>query len=381
MNKNETVLLDLIKKSLFDVEVAFPEDTDWDEVQKEATAQTVVALVASAVPENESAKWKKPAAQSTSHFLRVLYEQTNLVNLFQDNNIPFVILKGMAAAMYYPNPKLRTMGDIDFIVDPEHYNKAAELFEKNGYITDDNKESRHWSFQKGGVTFELHHRYSHEEFDVEPIVIRGIKNSVTRSLNGCIFPTLPDYENGFIILEHLYHHLHTAIGIRQLIDWAMFANRVLTDENYKEHFLPIIESVGLVTFCVTITKMCKMYLGLPDTFTWCDNADTKTADEFMQLFMQNGNFGIKEFYNNNSKPMKGLVISIKRNGFFKTLQELGTSNFKICKRNRFFHWFAWLFQLFRCARKGFAALLQGENLIKDARDGKEKADFYKRLGI
>ena len=36
--------------------------------------------------------------------------------LFENNNIPLVILKGTAAAMYYPKPQLRTMGDIDFLV-------------------------------------------------------------------------------------------------------------------------------------------------------------------------------------------------------------------------------------------------------------------------
>ncbi len=40
---------------------------------------------------------------------KMLFEQKNLVSLFTANDIPFVIIKGMAAAVYYPNPLLRTM--------------------------------------------------------------------------------------------------------------------------------------------------------------------------------------------------------------------------------------------------------------------------------
>jgi hypothetical protein len=75
MNSNEIALLNLIKKSLFNADITFSEDTDWEEVHKEASLQMVMALTAGAVPESEAAKWLEPAAQSTSHYLKMLFEQ------------------------------------------------------------------------------------------------------------------------------------------------------------------------------------------------------------------------------------------------------------------------------------------------------------------
>ena len=380
MNSNEIALLNLIKKSLFNADITFLEDTDWEEVHKEASLQMVMALTAGAVPESEAAKWLEPAAQSTSHYLKMLFEQKNLVSLFTANDIPFVIIKGMAAAVYYPNPLLRTMGDIDFIVPEEYYDASVELLTENDYVLDETHDTeRHCGFLKGGIDVELHRRYSHE-IDVEPIIISGIQRRVTRKLNGYDFPTLPDFENGFIILEHIHHHIHSALGLRQIIDWTMFASQVLSDENYYEHFLPLVESVGLVTFCETITKMCKMYLGLPDSITWCDRADADTATEIMQIIMKKGNFGLKEHYI-GKKPMELLSFDIKRRGLFKSLQEIGLNNFEICRKNRFWRPFAWLFQLFRFAGQGIAALLRGENLIKDINSGNRKADLYEKLDL
>lgn len=380
MDNNEIALLNLIKKSVFNVEVSFPEDTDWEAVRREAEVQTVVALAGTAVPKTEYEKWRVPAAQSTAHYIRVLFEQTNLVNLFIKNNIPLVILKGAAAAVYYPDPQYRTMGDIDFIVSPEHYQDAVKLMENNGYVPEEADEERHRGFSKGGIAFELHCRYSHKEFDIEPIVTDGMERAVIRTLSGHSFPTLPDFENGFVILEHIYHHIHNAIGIRQIIDWAVFVNRVLNDENYKKGFLPLIESVGLVAFAETLTKMCKMYIGLPDTFSWCDGADADSATELMQIFVSKGNFGIKAFYK-GKRSLQKFTFNAKRNGFFKTLQETGVSNFPICQRNWLFRPFAWLFQTVHFVWRGIVALLKRERLIKDINDGKKKADLYKRLGL
>ena len=380
IDKSQTVLLELIKSSLFGIEPQFPEDTDWKAVYEEATAQTVVALASKAVPQPAAEEWKEPAAQSTAHYMRALFEQTNLIKLFSANHIPLVIIKGSAAAMYYPKPQLRMMGDVDFLVPEKDFGSAKALLDANGYVfQQDYGDDREYSYCKGGVIFELHRRYSDAEYDVEPILIRGMENAVTHTLHGHSFPTLPDHENGLVLLDHIRHHLHGGLGIRQIIDWMMFANGNLSDEAYRERFLPLIRQAGLVTFCETVTKMCKLYFGLPDRITWCDQADSDTATQLLETVMHGGNFGRKDPY--VYKPMKELTSGIRKKGLFRVLQEAGVANFAICRRNRFFRCFAWLFQTFRFLGRGIVALFRGDHLKKDLKDGNEAANFYRKLGL
>ncbi len=381
MDKNETVLLQLIKKSLFGADVSFADDTDWDAVQKEAFTQAVVALAAASIPDSETDKWCELASQSIAHYIQVLFEQTKLVKLLGANKIPYVILKGTAAAVYYPVPKLRTMGDVDFIVDPERYEDTVKLLKENGYTPEtDHDNDRHCGFSRGRISFELHRRYSHKGCDIEPLILEGIKNAITKTLNDSEFLTLPDFLNGLLILEHITFHIGNESILRQVIDWAMFVNSMLDDKTYKQNFLPLLERVGLKTFCETLTKMCKMYLGLPDTVTWCDEADRATASELMQTVLNGARFNRQKVKKGNNQ-MKEFTFIVKRNGLFKSLQIIGMNNFAICRKNRFFGAFAWLFQAFRFAWRGFLALFSGANLIKEASDGKTKADFYKRLGL
>lgn len=110
INVNQQALLELVKASLFGTEPSFPSDADWDAVLQEAKDQAVVALAAPAVPKEEAAKWQTSVARNTANFLNLLNEQTKLIRLFDAAGIPLVILKGFAAAMYYPAPLRRAIG-------------------------------------------------------------------------------------------------------------------------------------------------------------------------------------------------------------------------------------------------------------------------------
>ena len=63
-----------------------------------------------------------------------MHWQNVLISLLEENNIPSVILKGAAAAMYYPYPSLRTMGDVDILVRRKNLERAVQLMEDNGYV-------------------------------------------------------------------------------------------------------------------------------------------------------------------------------------------------------------------------------------------------------
>lgn len=380
MENREIVLLDLIKRALFGIDVYFPEDTDWDAVFAEASAQTVVALAAAAVPPQQAKKWSVPAAQSKAHYMRALYEQTGLVGLFAANGIQPVIIKGAAAAVYYPDPTLRTMGDIDVMVPEKDFEPAKALLDSNGYVfAGECKDGDERTYEKGGVEIELHLRFSDNKYGVEPMIAEGMKDAVVRTLNGRSFPMLPDPVNGIVILDHIRHHLAKGLGIRQLVDWTAYAYRALGDKEYEENFLPLIESANLVKFCETLTKACKMYLGLPDTLTWCDGADADAASELIGFVMQRGNFGRKD--PDKGTPVHGVALKMKTDGFFKALREAGEKNFPACKRNRFLRPFAPVLQLFRYAGRGLAALFLGKNPVNDIKKANKEADFYRRIGL
>ena len=76
----------------------------------------------------------------------------------REKYVQAVVLKGLAAAIYYPKPLRRAMGDIDVIVRPEDFAAAYHAFQSYGYITVDplTGNDRHVHFKRNGITIELH---------------------------------------------------------------------------------------------------------------------------------------------------------------------------------------------------------------------------------
>ena len=113
--------------------------SDWQPIFEEMKQQTVAALPCNILPE-EATKWRSYCMKKQGQAIRVLHAQNELISLLESNGISCVILKGAAAAMYYPYPTLRTMGDVDFLVKRCELDRTAKLLEENRYLLVHDKE-------------------------------------------------------------------------------------------------------------------------------------------------------------------------------------------------------------------------------------------------
>lgn len=350
MNQTEQALLNIIQISLFGKEISLPSDPDWEAILDEAEKQTILGFVIPAAPEEYRKKWSNKADRILFDFIRILHAQTQLVGLFKDNQIPMAVLKGSAAAVYYPNPSCRSMGDIDFIVPEKHFEEANRLMQANGFsFCGEHREHRHTSYLKDGISFELHHHFSYSDIDVESFIRDGFSNLKTGEINGNVFPMLPRLANGLVLLAHMIHHFKSGVGLRQAIDWMMYVNSIPDDTFWVSEFLPAASSVGLETTAAVATKMCQMHLGLSDRITWCRDADPDLCDELMQGILASGNFGIKK---GEGSKIAAVLLKSKEKGAFRFLQEQGKKNWKACQKHPWLKPFAWLYQAGRYIRQG-----------------------------
>lgn len=358
IDSESVYLLELVKAALFGFSPTFNANTNWETVFESAKSQCIVPLVSACVPEKCRDKWNEITCQSKACFMRLLFEQNALVNLLRNNHIPFVILKGTAAAIYYPHPALRTFGDIDFYVSDNYLESALEILKVNGYILIHSNE-RHYGYDKNGIDFELHTRFSCQSYnDIDHIIQRGLKNAVNYHLINNSFPGLPTYENGIVLLGHIMQHLKdNGIGLRQIIDWEMYVHKELNDTAWFEHFQPLAAEAGLEKLAVTVTFMCKKWLGLPNEITWCNAADEDVADQLLIRILDDGNFGHVRAANERIKK------NMYKEGTFKYLHRAGMNNWTLAQKYPVFRPFAWLYQLCRYAINVIAGLFTGKKVF------------------
>jgi len=393
MTDIQTTLLTLLKHSSSNAFSLTMESSNWTFLLQEAMDQTVVGLAVPAVKKyaedhdvSNLDQWTSMGDQLVAYFVCCFQAQRELVKVFEDNGIPLVIVKGYAAAVNYPIPKLRSMGDIDFLVPKDRFEEAKLLMAKSGYRDGaSHEESRHIGYKKNGIVFEMHRSMGSFGVDIDDVLDKGMANAVSGTIAGISFPMLPPLENGLVLLIHIRQHLLEeaySLGLRQIIDWMMYVNRYCGTEIdgslWDDKFLELAETYGMGTLAATVTYICREWLGLPNAPKWCDGADRQTAEELLEMIMASGNFGSK--VERKGQSVKQGIVQYKQFGF-KRLQERGLANWKATQKHRVLRPFAWIFQGFRVIGLGTKAFFSNKHGIKQISEGNKKGDLLKRLGV
>lgn len=301
INNNQTVLLDLCAKALFDKKITLPEEYDVKEVVKESVRQTVFPTIYSLIKDKSEDIFDKRFSQIIAKNIRVQYAHNEVHRVLSENNIPYVILKGVASAGYYKEPMLRMMGDVDVLVSPDNIAKADELLKSIGFVTADdiNGDDMHIGYKrKDGIECELHRRIGWAPNNSVGDIINGYFNDILiksvehETANGCcVVPC--KFHHGLILLLHTATHLtHEGVGLRHLCDWAVFVNSFSNDE-FIDLFEKPLKQMGLWRFAQLLTLCCVKYLGCKSK-EWAGKADNDLIDGILYDILNGGNFGFKD---------------------------------------------------------------------------------------
>ena len=352
---------------------------DWSAVFDEMKAQAVAALPGEWLKAHPvSPSWLSYCALQQGNWVRVMHEQGELCRLLEENGIPAVIIKGAAAAVYYPHPSLRSMGDVDVLVKRADHARAASLLEANGYALTHEKGSvsHHYCYSRNNISVELHRRLGGLDDANEALLSRfenGIENRTWKTVEGFRFPMLPPVLNGLALIFHINQHLRSGLGLRQIIDWMMYVNSRTAEE--WEQLVPLLRAAGMERLALTVTAMCQKYLGLRRITA----ADGLPVDDLMAFIMQKGNFGRKAGFDGQMESFA--LLYAKPGAFFRRLQLGGLCRWKAAKKHRVLRPFAWLYQGFRVLGELFRNHAGVGTILARREKGKEQRQLLSALGL
>lgn len=366
MTAEQKQLLDALAAALFAAPPAGPLSR---EAQEEALRQAVYPLVVDDVA----------ALQRVTKNVQVCYEQDKLAKALE--GVPFVILKGLAAAIYYPDPMKRTLGDIDLIVAPEDFTRACAALPAAGFTTDElpDEEKRHVHFCQNGVNIELHRRFAScntrkQEELLDGWIFAALREPVTAEAGQFRFPMLPEELNGLVLLTHISQHLEGGLGLRQILDWVMFVDKALPDERW-ESFKEKTDQLGLTTLAIAAARIGQLYLGAYPNKTWCAREDALAA-AFLDYAFSCGNFGRK--LGKNASVTQ--VMSQGKGGVLGHLQKRGEANWKALEQHPALKPFAWLYQAGRYAKAGLRRGLSAGDLKQSLDESRKRSELIEKLG-
>ena len=256
---------------------------------------------------------------------RFEYAVGRFARLMEENSIAYVVFKGLAVARYYPEPFVRTMGDVDFYVPQRDFLRAVEVIERRLHVVMDKEDvDKHYSFDWQGIRFEMHYQietfgsYRHQLcFDRmidEAMAEHTDSFTVCDSDgNGTEVSVLPPTEDLIVVFKHWFNHLLVeGVGLRQTLDLAVLLN-AYRDKIDVGRQMTALDGIGYMKAFRAMLAMMKRYFG----FEWLDSnfvlgcRDERYADKLMAAVMESGNFGRKAYRNHTTGKKKSMETATR----------------------------------------------------------------------
>lgn len=245
--------------------------------------------------------------------------------LMEENSIAYVVFKGLAVARYYPEPFVRTMGDVDFYVPQRDFLRAVEVIERRLHVVMDKEDvDKHYSFDWQGIRFEMHYQIetfgSHRHQLCFDRMIDEAMAEHTDSFtvcdsdgNGTEVSVLPPTEDLIVVFKHWFNHLLVeGVGLRQTLDLAVLLN-AYRDKIDVGRQMTALDGIGYMKAFRAMLAMMKRYFG----FEWLDSnfvlgcRDERYADKLMAAVMESGNFGRKAYRNHTTGKKKSMETATR----------------------------------------------------------------------
>ena len=230
--------------------------------------------------------------------IRLFLDSAKVCKKFKQAGFRNCILKGQGNALLYPDPYMRTSGDIDIYLDGGR-NRVIEYVNK--VCPNQVMRYHHVDFPVMKTAIEVHFTPSYMFF---PIHNHRMQNWFSKVMNlqcsnvvalpdGYGEITVPTMSfNVIYILSHLYRHVFTeGIGLRQLIDYYFVLAK--SEERRVKNLTALqreLKYLGLWKFAGAVMYVLHETLGLPEE-KMIAPINVNEGRFLLAEIMQGGNFG------------------------------------------------------------------------------------------
>ena len=282
-------------------------EADWKELYAIAQKQSLLGVLFYGIqrlpkelaPEQKLLmQWMVMAEMIRKQNIKLFQDSVTVCQNFGNEGFANCILKGQGNALLYPDPYMRTSGDIDIYLEGgrkrvmEYVNKVCpnQVMRYHHVDFPVMKTAIEVHFTPSYMLFPIHNSRMQKWF--KEVMDLQCSNVVTLP-DGYGEITVPTTSfNVIYILSHLYRHVFTeGIGLRQLIDYYFVL--VKSEERRVKNLTALqreLKYLGLWKFAGAVMYVLHEALGLPEA-KMIAPIDVNEGRFLLAEIMQGGNFG------------------------------------------------------------------------------------------
>lgn len=295
MNQTEQVFLSLLRDYVCGQKLKALPTVDWRALYNLAQSHNVTGLVGRILadlptdhrpPKALAVAFRQGMGQTLMAYEKRMAAVQVMEQTLTDAHIPYLSVKGACTAAAYPDPSLRTCGDTDIVLTPEHQREAVQTLEQRGFakkVTHDDVVM----LTLHGFEFELHTRLESINDGSRALLANPFAPEVAYNKSKNIWVLQPVFAVYYTVL-HLLHHIKTGgAGVRMLLDTDLLLRK---DPTLAPKVLELAERSGLERSFGCILALCKQWLDTPLPCS-LPALDTDTVDKFAAVILGGGVFG------------------------------------------------------------------------------------------
>lgn len=253
--------------------VGYDNAQDWQELYDISVKQSLIPLVYDKASAVKSFKNAEPTLETQWSYLSIQnvakqINQTLLLNevcaALSENNIPYIVLKGVSCRRYYDNPNFRPSGDEDVLIPNNEYRHADAILKNMGYkcLDDFSDEQslgeREVRYIKSDLILEIHlnpfGKQNKRDSVLDDKFYDAFDHRQVIELDGSAYDCFDSTRQLKYLFAHFYHHFYDkGVGVRQMVDTLLCmekekdidwqnVNTFLTEINMKKLFAAIINA-------------------------------------------------------------------------------------------------------------------------------------------
>lgn len=167
-----------------------------------------------------------------------------ITSALDDAEIPYVPLKGAVLQYLYPDPNMRTSGDIDILTREEDLNRAVHAIEENAGFSYVQRNYHDVNMTNSRVLLELHFSIKENMENIDKLLSKAWDYAEPTG-EGYRYSFTPEYQVFHVIAHMSYHLVHGGLGIRPFLDLWLLKNKTSFDEDMVRK---MCDDCGILTF-------------------------------------------------------------------------------------------------------------------------------------
>jgi len=317
----------------------FPDLQDinmWKQLYQLARMQEIEVLLHEStkelsLPEEVRAKFYEVYNRAVRKEAIMHIEVSSYFELLDKEGVSYMPVKGWLLKHLYDKPYLRTMTDVDVLIQKGDFDKACEAIQTLGFHEEVIGECHNVYIKKPVTEVEVHHQL----FGEDSVLYEWGQSIMTRSEDF----KMSDEDTYIYLIAHMAKHFtKDGAGMRNLIDYYLFKKKYTFDKQQRINIDTTLEELGLKIFDERINEVVTL---------WFEGGDYNPETEALTDYIMDGGLYGKA---GNAETMNR---SEEKNKFIWMLKEIFPSYKKMRtylpfkKMYKVLTPFYWLFRIVR----------------------------------